>query len=558
MNNQYQPIVTFSKPRLSLKSGITYSLLLTCNVLSFMLTLLYTLNPNSHSLWNVFGLLLMLTLMVNLILAATGRVYRMIHFAYLILFILSMAVLPMVNTAFSVILTYIPSKSQASTFIMLLLLALGSVLSYLRMRSAVRFPTFSSDKPKTRFKSLCKTLLIFCFFIIVLAGVYVSFDILTRNDTGIFEVFLPEFALFLGWIFLAAGAVIFKLRNGNTRSLFNAIVLGVSIAVFIVCNIPLTSTPGMIRDANTHYEDAFGQSPQAIHHSSFMKTPFSLPTYFFGSPTDPYELSENKLFYEGTQGVDDGIQLYFDVYTPPTDSTDLPGNHSVLIRIHGGGWTIGDKGAGNNPQVNKYFASQGYVVFDIQYGLSDKDKFVNYSPVPENVTGDFSIDDMVRHIGLFTTYLADHATDYDGNLESVFISGASAGGQLSNAAALGITSGEYGDILDSRLNIKGLIPFYPAHGLAIKVGIQGSEALSDPALLVQEDSPPALIYQGTHDGIVDPAIADNFQEAYLQQNNSEVLLIKMPFGSHGSDFYYSSYYNQPFIYYMERFMLQYQ
>jgi hypothetical protein len=50
---------------------------------------------------------------------------------------------------------------------------------------------------------------------------------------------------------------------------------------------------------------------------------------------------------------------------------DLPGQNSTLIRIHGGGWVSGDKGGSNMVQMNKYFAAQGYIVFDIQYGLYD-------------------------------------------------------------------------------------------------------------------------------------------------------------------------------------------
>jgi len=44
---------------------------------------------------------------------------------------------------------------------------------------------------------------------------------------------------------------------------------------------------------------------------------------------------------------------------------------SALIRIHGGAWVGGDKGFANMMQVNKYFAAQGYTVFDVQYGLTD-------------------------------------------------------------------------------------------------------------------------------------------------------------------------------------------
>ena len=81
-------------------------------------------------------------------------------------------------------------------------------------------------------------------------------------------------------------------------------------------------------------------------------------------------------------------------------------------------------------QMNKYFASQGYIVFDIQYGLHRPDRKED-ALTPINVLGDFNIDDMVRQIGEFTKYLEFNADKYNANLDSVFISGGSAGGHLS-------------------------------------------------------------------------------------------------------------------------------
>jgi acetyl esterase/lipase len=182
---------------------------------------------------------------------------------------------------------------------------------------------------------------------------------------------------------------------------------------------------------------------------------------------------------------------------------------------------------------------------------------VEFVDVDENVLGDFNIDDMVRHIGIFTKYLALHV-EYHANLDSVLISGGSAGGQLTIASGLALSSGKYSDILDSRLKIKGIIPFYPANGLSQALGIGGANELTNPSALVDANSPPCLIYQGTHDGLVDPEIASDFRDTYVKAGNTKCALLSMPFGSHGSDYYYSGYYNQVFMYYMERFMYQFR
>ena len=176
--------------------------------------------------------------------------------------------------------------------------------------------------------------------------------------------------------------------------------------------------------------------------------------------------------------------------------------------------------------------------------------------MPDEVSGEFSIDDMVRHHREFTTYLADNHEDFGASIDSVFFSGGSAGGHLANAVALGLSSGQYTDLLDERLTLSGIIPIYPANVLADYQDIDGEDELVDPALLVNENSPPALVYQGDNDRIVDPRVAELFEEAYLNSGNTDIAVIRLPYGEQASDLYFPGVYSQTFIYYMERFMYQ--
>jgi len=86
------------------------------------------------------------------------------------------------------------------------------------------------------------------------------------------------------------------------------------------------------------------------------------------------------------------------------------------------------------------------------------------------------------------------------------------------------------------------------------MGIGGTPDLVDPVALVGEDSPPCLIFHGTHDGIVAPRHASILQRAYKDRSSAPSALLWMNFASHGSDIYTPGYYNQIFLYYMERFM----
>ena len=317
--------------------------------------------------------------------------------------------------------------------------------------------------------------------------------------------------------------------------------------------MPLFFTNSTIKNAENTFSIAFGSNWRNKIPSStngyFLQTPFSLTSYFLGSRPKTSKIETNSLFYD-----DEGIRLYFDTYMPLNGGENLPGENSILIRIHGGSWVSGDKGMMNMMQMNKYFAAQGYVVFDIQYGL-DRNPLFGLDPLtPDYKKGNFDIDDMMRHIGVFTKYLVLHANEYGANLNSVFVSGGSAGGHLASAVALAITSGNYTDIFGTGLTIKGLIPFYPANGQMVFFGISGSDEFKNPEKLIDQNSPPCLIFQGTHDILNYFSISERIRDIYRAKGNSEVAILWMPFGGHASDFYFTGYYNQIFLYFMERFM----
>lgn len=250
---------------------------------------------------------------------------------------------------------------------------------------------------------------------------------------------------------------------------------------------------------------------------------------------------------------DDKMTLYFDVYTPKKDPKDLPGKGSVLIRLHGGGWVLNDKGAGDMLQMNKYFAAQGYIVFDVQYAQYDMG--LEMPNTPDYLLGDFTLDEIVASLGYFTKYLANHSNEYDADLDSVFVSGGSAGGHLTCALALGIASGKYTDMFGENLTIKGLVPFYPANGMEKYFGIEVEDKnLAHPENLINKNSPPCLIFQGTHDILTWFKIAQGIKDKYTEEDNEECAILWMPMGGHACDIYYSGYYNQIFLYYMERFL----
>ena len=363
--------------------------------------------------------------------------------------------------------------------------------------------------------------------------------------------------LFLVFIFLSVTIILLNLENRkkNPKLYYGIAITGLIISgIFIT---PLFLTSFTVLGAESEFSASYGSDwrnkiDPLIERKYFLTTPFSIPGYFLGIPSKECVIIQNQEYY---RNASEGIYLLYDVYMPNNNGAGLPGQNSTIIVIHGGGWSSGDKGTKVLVQRNKYLASQGYVVFDIQYGLQPKFYSALYNTPPANVIGDFTINDMVRHVGNFTHYLAANHTKYGANISRVFFMGGSAGGHLTCMAALGIWSGNFSHYFNESLNVKGYIPINPANGLASNIifQIQGTHNVNYPEELINSSSPPCLLYQGTSDVLCVP-VTQRIRNNYVQAGNSKCATIWLPLAGHGNDQYYPSYFSLPFIYYIERFL----
>lgn len=120
--------------------------------------------------------------------------------------------------------------------------------------------------------------------------------------------------------------------------------------------------------------------------------------------------------YAGPRDDDRGLRS-LDVYAPAS-GTGQP----VLIWIHGGGWTKGDKAhVGLKPRA---FGGKGYVLVSVNYRL-----------LPA-----VTVRDQAEDIARALAWVHRHAREYGGNPEQVFLMGHSAGAHL---AALVATDDRY-------------------------------------------------------------------------------------------------------------------
>lgn len=97
-----------------------------------------------------------------------------------------------------------------------------------------------------------------------------------------------------------------------------------------------------------------------------------------------------------------------DIYYPSKNDKKLP----VILDIHGGGWWYGTK------EINKYYcmslAKEGFIVVNINYRLVDEVTFI----------------EQLRDVFTAIKWIDNNIQSYNGDIDNIFITGDSAGGQL--------------------------------------------------------------------------------------------------------------------------------
>ena len=134
-------------------------------------------------------------------------------------------------------------------------------------------------------------------------------------------------------------------------------------------------------------------------------------------------------------------QQTLDVYTPAEGK-----NHPVVIWIHGGGWHSGDKkDVKKKPQA---FTDKGFVFVSINYRLQ-----VWTDP---HLSPGVTIKQIAEDVAKAIHWTHDHAGEYGGDPNAIFVMGHSAGAQL---AALVCTDNRYLKAEKLSLSIiKGCVP----------------------------------------------------------------------------------------------------
>ena len=248
---------------------------------------------------------------------------------------------------------------------------------------------------------------------------------------------------------------------------------------------------------------------------------------------------------EHVYDVVDGENLTLDLYRPAFAEGSLP----VVVVVHGGGWTDGDKR--ELPDLNEYLASRGYVVASIEYRLAPRWPF---PAAQEDVSA--AID-----------YVKDLAHTHSLNPERIALIGRSAGGQVALLASY--TSNDPA--------IKGVVSFYGPTALRwgydnpAKIGVVDSSGIlelylggppdshgaqydaAEPRRFVSASTPPTLFIQGLRDEHVSPFHAEFVSDRLIEAGVPHHV-VRMPWATHGCDYVFSGPCGQISTYAVERFL----
>jgi acetyl esterase/lipase len=197
----------------------------------------------------------------------------------------------------------------------------------------------------------------------------------------------------------------------------------------------------------------------------------------------------------------DGVPLKMDIYHPTITNRAVP----VLLYVHGGGWTKGDKAAGAGVREIGEMVRRGYLVAAVNYRLAPEHKFSA----------------QIEDVKCAVRFLRANARAYGLDPERIGAWGGSAGGHL--VSLLGLTNRSAGfegsgGYMDQSSRVQAVVDMFGPSDLTqvfagansrimqevFNVTDPDSEILkwASPATYASSDDPPFLLLHGAKDVLV--------------------------------------------------------
>jgi acetyl esterase len=212
----------------------------------------------------------------------------------------------------------------------------------------------------------------------------------------------------------------------------------------------------------------------------------------------------------------------------------------VLLYIHGGGFSFGDRFEGGTNL--RWFADRGSLVLSIDYTLSSADRHL--------------WDTSTSQVGCAMAWTAANAARFGGDPSRLSLMGSSAGGNLAINAAYLANAGRLESSCGGTVpRVAAVIALYPPVDLAA-AGESREPGISDAARTFNSNylggsaeqypdryrfvasathinaaAPPTLLIFGENDHLVPPSATDRFAEQ-AQRSGIKIEAIRFPYGDH--------------------------
>jgi acetyl esterase/lipase len=233
-----------------------------------------------------------------------------------------------------------------------------------------------------------------------------------------------------------------------------------------------------------------------------------------------------------------GERNLLDIYRPAgAPAADMP----VLLQVHGGGWTMGDKAQQALPLMH-YLAGRGWICVAINYRLGPTSRY------PE-----FLID-----VKMAIAWIRENIVGFGGDAGFIAITGGSAGGHIASLAALTPNESDLQPGFESvDTALATAVPLYGRYDFLDRGGhCAGSDLLqflaanvmpcsheqdralwerASPLSLVRPDAPPFFVVHGSHDCLIPVAEGADFVQRLRAVSRNPVLYAELSGAEHAFD-----------------------
>jgi acetyl esterase/lipase len=293
----------------------------------------------------------------------------------------------------------------------------------------------------------------------------------------------------------------------------------------------------LVESLGEDYLDQLTVDPVAATLQEAVKTPLRELVRPFSMMRPDVERISDIQYREG------GSRARLDIYRrKDVDLRDAP----VLVQVHGGGWTIGDKSQQGLILMNR-MAARGWVCVAMNYRLAPK------HPWPAQIV------DVKRAIA----WTREHIAEYGGDPSYLVITGGSAGGHLAALAALTPAVEEYQPgFEEADTSVSACVPFYGIYDMGGVTGDKAAIAMRDrflaprvfrkdakahraefelasPITHVVPDAPDFFVIHGTNDGLVSVRQARAFVEKMRKVSTGVTSYLELPETQHAFEVFSS-------------------